>query len=84
MHLMMKETKKRKMIEKCVFPSVIVWVRCEEPGNHTHIIPLPRNYSLLAQFGTSFKFWAQENCTLLLVVNTVSTFSTVSSKATKH
>ena len=71
------------MIEN-VFHWGSVWARQEEPGNHTHIIPVPKNYSLLAQFHTSLKFRVQENCTWLLVVNTVSMFSTVSNLASKH
>ena len=33
----------------------------EEPGNYTHIIPLPRGYFIHAQFGTNFKFWGHNN-----------------------
>ena len=72
------------MIEKCVFPSVSVWVRHEEPGNYTHLISLPRSYSLIANSSSSFRFWDQKNAFHLLVVSTVSTFSTVSCQVSKH
>ena len=43
----------------CFHQSVSRWGN-EEPENYTHLISLPRIYSLLAQFGTSFKFWVLE------------------------
>ena len=39
-----------------LFPLVLVWGRHEESGNYTHLISLPRNYSLIAKSGTSSNF----------------------------
>ena len=79
-----KETKRRQMIDKCVFPLASVQVRHKEPGNCTHLILLPRNYSVIAKSGTSFNFGIRRIAFHLLVVSTVSTFSTVSSLASKN
>ena len=49
------------------------------PRNYTCMISLPRNYSLIGQFGTSIKFCSQEYCILFSLV-----VSTVSSQASKH
>ena len=66
----------------CFHQSMPRWGNME-PGNYTPIILLPRNCSLIAQFGTSFKFCSHENV-ILLVVSTISMVSTVSSQASKH
>ena len=61
-----KREEEKKDDRKCEFPLVTVWVRHEEPPNYTCLIPLPRNYSLIAKSSTSFKFWDQENCILFI------------------
>ena len=33
----------------------------EEPGNHTHLISLPRNYSLIAMSGNTSNFEIRNN-----------------------
>ena len=52
-----KKVEDKKMITKRVFPLVSVQVRHEEPGNYTHLILFPRNYSLIAKSGTSLIIW---------------------------
>ena len=42
-----RNEEKKERLDKYVFPSVCVCVSHEEPGNYTHLIPFPRNYSYL-------------------------------------
>ena len=68
-----KREEAKKDYNKRMFPSVSVWVRHKEPGNYTQLISLPRNCSLLTQFGTSFIIWRSGTLHfILLVVSTVS------------
>ena len=70
----------------CFHQSMSRWGN-EEPGNYTHIIPLPRDYFIYAQFGTNFKFWGHNDYIflfVLLVISTIRMVSTVSSLASKH
>ena len=60
-----------------MFPLVSVWVRHEDPGNYTHIILLPKNYSLITKSGTSSNFEIRNIAFCLLVVSTLSTFSII-------
>ena len=54
--ILRQEKEEKKDDRKGMFPLVSVLVRHEAPGNYTCTIPLPRNCSLFAQFGTSFRF----------------------------
>ena len=52
-----KREEDKKDDSKSMFPLVAVQVRHQEPGNYTHLILLPRNYSLIAKSGTRFQIW---------------------------
>ena len=79
-----KREEDKKDDSKSMFPLVSVWVRHEDPGNYTHIISLPRNYSYITKSGTSSNFEIRNIAFCLLVVSTVSTSSTVSSQVSEH
>ena len=67
-------------IEETFFLLVLVLVWHEEPGNYTHLIPLPGNHSLIAKSGTSSNCEILRNIAFgLLVVSTVSTSVSTSS-----
>ena len=71
-------------IEKILFPLVSVWVRHEEPGNYTHLISLPRNYSSLPNLALVLILGSGELHFVLLVVSTAGIFSSVSNQVSKH
>ena len=62
-----------------MFPLVSVQVWYKEPGNYTHLILSPRNYSLIARSSTSSNFEVRNIAFHLLVVSTVSTYISASS-----